>query len=207
MKAVRLFSWLVVVMLLAFAGYRYFNMASAPGGGANQAGETASRPGGPFTLTSHKGTRVSDSDFRGKYMLVYFGYSFCPDVCRIELHKLSTAFQILEEEGLDLTPVAPLFITVDPERDTVAELADYMLDFYPGFTALTGTPEEIADVAKKYKIYYAKREQEGIDGYLMDHQSYVFVMDREGAFNRIFSSRDTPQDIADALKPILKKKS
>lgn len=206
MKTIRLFTWSLLVLLLAFIGYRYFAVPVGPDKDVSVVGDPASRPGGSFTLTSHKGTQVSDSDFFGKYMLVYFGYSFCPDVCRIELHKLSSALQLLEDEGFDLTPVAPIFITVDPERDTVAELADYMLDFHPSFTALTGTPADIADVAKKYKIYYAKREQEGIDGYLMDHQSYVFVMDPNGVYKQLFSSRDTPQDIANTLKTVLEKK-
>ena len=206
MKTVRLFAWGILVILLAFAGYRYFSIPAGSPIAVSVVGEASSRPGGSFTLTSHKGTQVSDSDFRGKYMLVYFGYSFCPDVCRIELHKLSSALKMLEDEGYDLSPIAPIFISVDPERDTVAELADYMLDYHPSFTALTGTLADIADVAKKYKIYYAKREQEGIDGYLMDHQSYVFVMDQEGLYKQLFSSRDTPQDIANTLKTVLEKK-
>jgi len=207
MKAVRLFAWVALALVVFAVSLRFFNTPENKPQSGRELVDASAGPGGPFTLTSHQDKRVSDSDFRGKYMLVYFGYSYCPDVCRIELHKLSTAFSILEKEGYDLTPLAPIFITVDPERDTVAELADYMLDFYPGFIALTGTPEEISNVAKEYKIYYKKREQEGIDGYLMDHQSYVFVMDPDGAFNRIFSSRDTPQDIADALKPVLEMKS
>jgi len=206
MKTVRLFAWSFLVLLLAFFGYRHFSAPQAPMGGVSTVADPASRPGGPFTLTSHKGERLSDSIFRGKYMLIYFGYSFCPDVCRIELHKLSTALQMLEGEGYDLAPVAPIFITVDPERDTVEELADYMLDYHPSFTALTGTLTEIADVAKKYKIYYAKREQEDIDGYLMDHQSYIFVMDQDGIYKQLFSSRDTPQDIVNTLKTVLVKK-
>lgn len=196
MKAVRLFAWGAVLALVILAGYRFLNQTSGPNGG----------PGGPFVLTSHTGAKMSDSDFRGKYMLVYFGYSYCPDVCRIELHKLTTALSLLEEEGYDLAKVQPLFISVDPERDTVEELADYVLDYHSSLIALTGSPEEIADVADKYKVYYRKREQEGMDGYLMDHQSYIFVMDQDGAYSRLFSARDTPQDIAAVFKSVLEKK-
>ena len=196
MKAVRLVAWIFVFALLVLVGYRYLNQDGGPNSG----------PGGPFTLTAHTGEKLSDSDFRGKFMLVYFGYSYCPDVCRIELHKLSTALKLLEDEGFDLAPVQPLFISVDPERDTVAELADYVLDYHKSLIALTGTPQEIADVAKKYKVYYTKREMEGVDGYLMDHQSYIFVMDQGGVYNRLFTQRDTPQDIADVFKTVLDKK-
>jgi len=197
MKAVRLIAWTAVMVLVAWGGIRFLG----------QSDQQSMGPGGPFTLTAHTGDRVSDSDFRGKYMLIYFGYSYCPDVCRIELHKLTVALQQLEEEGYDTSPIQPLFITVDPERDTVTELADYMLDFHTSLIGLTGTPAEIADAAGKYKVYYKKRVQDGIEGYLMDHQSYVFVMNPDGGYNRLFTARDTPQDIANTFKPVLAQKT
>ena len=196
MKAVRLVAWVAIMILLAWGGISFLNQSEQQSAG----------PGGPFTLTAHTGAKVSDSEFRDKYMLIYFGYSYCPDVCRIELHKLTVALKLLEEEGYDTGKIQPLFISVDPERDTVAELADYVLDFHPSLIALTGSLEEIAEVAGKYRVYYQKREQEGIDGYLMDHQSYIFVMNPDGSYNRLFTSRDTPQDIAAAFKPVLAKK-
>ncbi len=195
MKAVRIFSWLAVLLVGVFMVNRYVGTSENVSDG----------PGGSFTLTAHTGDKVSNTDFLGRYMLVYFGYSYCPDVCRIELHKLSTALKLLEDEGYDLSPIQPLFISVDPERDTVAELADYVLDYHPSLIGLRGSLEETADVAKKYRVYYAKREQEGMDSYLMDHQSYIFVMDKDGKYNRLFTARDTPQDIADVLKPVLQK--
>lgn len=195
MKAVRIFSWLAVLVVGVLLVNRFMGSSE----------HTADGPGGPFTLTAHTGEKKSDTDFLGRYMMVYFGYSYCPDVCRIELHKLTVALNILEEEGYDLSPIQTLFISVDPERDTVEELADYVLDYHPSLIALRGSPEEIADVAAKYRVYYAKREQEGIDGYLMDHQSYVFVMDKDGKYNRLFTARDTPQDIAEVFKPVLQK--
>jgi cytochrome oxidase Cu insertion factor (SCO1/SenC/PrrC family) len=197
MKMVRIVAWLAVMLLLVAFGVRYFSTAE----------QQATGPGGPFTLTAHTGAKVSDTDFGGKYRLIYFGYSYCPDVCRIELHKLTTALNLLEERGFDLSPIQPLFISVDPERDTVAELADYVLDYHPSLIALTGTPDEIAEVAKSYKVYYKKRQQEGIEGYLMDHQSYIFVMEPDGSFNRLFTARETPTDIADTFEPVLKKRS
>ncbi|MEX0297750.1 MAG: SCO family protein [Kordiimonas sp.] len=195
MKAIRIFSWLAVLLVGLFMVNRFVGTSEQASDG----------PGGPFTLTAHTGEKMSDTDFLGRYMLVYFGYSYCPDVCRIELHKLSTALKLLEEEGYDLSPLQPLFISVDPERDTVEELADYVLDYHPSLIALRGSLEETAEVAKEYRVYYAKREQEGIDGYLMDHQSYIFVMEKDGKYNRLFTARDTPQDIADVFKPVLEK--
>jgi len=197
MKVIRIVAWLAVVAAGIFILFnRYQGMQ-----------ETSTGPGGPFVLTAHTGETVSNNDFKGRYMLIYFGYSFCPDVCPIELGKMSAAMTMLENEGYDISPLQPIFITVDPERDTVEELANYVTDFHPSLIALTGSPEEIDAVAKAYRVYYKKREQEGMDGYLMDHQSVIFVMDPEGKYVRLFSSRNTPADIADAMKPVLEKAS
>ncbi|SDE61128.1 SCO family protein [Kordiimonas lacus] len=195
MKVIRIVAWLAVAIVGIFILVnRYQSMQDANSG-----------PGGPFVLTSHTGETVSNNDFKGRYMLIYFGYSFCPDVCPIELGKMSAAMTMLEGEGYDISPLQPIFISVDPERDTVEALADYVTDFHPSLVALTGSPEEIAAVAKEYRVYYKKREQEGLDSYLMDHQSVIFVMDPDGKYVRLFSSRNTPADIADALKPVLLK--
>lgn len=195
MKTIRIIAWIAVAAAALFIlGSRFMTGQQASEG-----------PGGPFVLTAHTGERISSETFRGRYMMIYFGYSFCPDVCPIELAKLSAAITQLETEGYDVSSLQPVFISVDPERDTVEALADYMVDFYPSFVALTGTTAEIADVAAKYRVYYKKREQEGIDGYLMDHQSVIFVMGPDGKFQRLFSSRHTPADIAEAMKPVLKK--
>ncbi|NVJ98773.1 MAG: SCO family protein [Alphaproteobacteria bacterium] len=193
MKVIRIATWLAVVVI---GGYI---LATRYMGGQ----ETIKGPGGPFVLTAHTGETVSNRDFLGKYMLIYFGYSFCPDVCPIELGKMSAALTMLENEGLDTSTLQPLFISVDPERDTVEALADYVVDFHPSLIALTGTPEEIAAAAKQYRVYYKKRLQEGMDGYLMDHQSVIFVMGPNGEYQRIFTSRDTPADMAASLKPVL----
>ncbi|WP_262693663.1 SCO family protein [Kordiimonas aquimaris] len=198
MKMVRFALWIVVALVLVGVGSRFFLQNDGPA--------LTSGPGGNFTLTSHTGEVVSNTDFDNQYMLIYFGYSFCPDVCPLDLQKMSVALYQLEEEGYDTTPIQPIFITIDPERDTVEELASFMPDFHPRLIGLTGTPAEIADVARKYKVYYAKREQPGTDSYLMDHQAYQFVMGPGGEFLRIFSSRDKPQDIAAAFGSILEKR-
>lgn len=197
MKMVRVALWgAVIVAGMVLAGrFLSMNETSNPSGG----------PGGPFTLTAHTGESVSNTDFAGRYMLIYFGYSFCPDVCPLDLQKLSVALYTLEQEGYDTSPIQPLFITIDPERDTVEELSSFMADFHPGILALTGSMEQIAAVTKNYKVYYAKREQPGMEGYLMDHQAYIFAMGPEGNFLRLFSSIDKPEDIVAAFRPVLSK--
>lgn len=199
MKMVRLVLWLVVFVAAIFIGSRYFS--------AGQQAPLADGPGGPFTLTAHTGEQVTDSQFRGKYMLVYFGYSFCPDVCPLDLQKMSVALYQLEQEGYDTTSLQPLFITIDPERDTVEELATFVPDFHPSLIALTGTLPEIEAVARAYKVYFAKRQQPGTDDYLMDHSAIIFAMDPDGQYVRLFSSKDKPADIADSLRPVLEKTS
>jgi len=197
MKSVRILAWIIVLIFGVLLAFRFYGPGEDKGSG----------PGGPFTLTAHTGNQVSDTDFRGRYMMIYFGYSFCPDVCPLDLQKMTTALKILEDEGYDTSPIQPLFITVDPERDTVAELADFVQDFHPNLIALTGTLEDITAVTQKFRVYFAKRKQEGIDGYLMDHQAYIMVMDKDGSFNRLFTSRDAPQKIAEVFRPVLKKQS
>lgn len=199
MKMVRFGLWAVVGLLVIGIGVRNFMQNDGPA--------LTNGPGGDFALTSHDGKRVTNTDFDGRYMLIYFGYSFCPDVCPLDLQKMSAALYQLESEGYDTTPIQPLFITIDPERDTVEELANFMPDFHPRLIGLTGSPDEIADVARKYKVYYAKRDQPGTESYLMDHQAYQFVMGPDGEFLRIFSSRDKPEDMAAAFRPILDKVS
>lgn len=150
--------------------------------------------GGPFTLTAHTGERVSDTAFRGRYMLVAFGFTDCPDVCPAELQVMSAA---LDAMGPKAERIQPLFITIDPERDTAARLGEYMANF-PRITGLTGTKEEIAAVADAYHVWYEKVEQPGSD-YAMDHTSITYLMGPEGEFIRHFSFGTSAQTLADAL--------
>lgn len=197
MKMVRLGLWAIVFVAAVLVLGRYYQTGrEAP---------LASGPGGPFELTAHTGETVSSAEFRGRFMLIYFGYSFCPDVCPLDLQKMSVALYQLEQEGYDTSPVQPIFITIDPERDTVEELAGFVPDFHPRLLALTGSLDEISAVARDFKVYFAKREQEGTDDYLMDHSALIFVMDPEGNYVRLFSSRDTPADIAQSLSSVLEK--
>jgi len=160
---------------------------------------TGLRVGGPFTLTDQFGSVRHASDFRGKLMLVYFGYVFCPDACPTTLMAITNTMDLL---GPAADQVQPIFITVDPERDTVPLMKQYASNFSPKLLALTGTPQEIATVAKEYRVYYQKVEQEGggKDDYLMDHTALIYVMGRDGRFLTSFPPGDAPAAMANELK-------
>lgn len=177
--------------------------------------------GGPFTLTAPDSTRVSESDFSGRFMLIYFGYTFCPDVCPLDLQKITMALDQLEQQGVDLSPLQPLFVTIDPARDTPEVMGQYVSYFHPSLIGLTGSEEDIAAAAKTYRVYYAragadntaenKRENSpaniaNIDEqtYMMDHSSYIYLMGPDGKYRDHFSSTDSPETIAEDLQRHLK---
>ena len=138
------------------------------------------RIGGPFTLIDQNGRQVSDRDFQGKYRIVYFGFASCPDVCPTDLAQIGQALRMLEKSEPALAAkVQPIFITVDPERDTPARLKEYAAAFHPRIVALTGTPQQIADAAKSYAIYYSKTPADNGE-YGMDHLRVIFLMAPDG---------------------------
>ena len=159
----------------------------------------ASAIGGPFHLVDQEGKTVTDADLRGKWSLVYFGYTHCPDACPTALNDISIA---LDELGPKRAAVRPVFITVDPERDTSEVLKSYVTSFDAPILALTGTPEEIAQAAKGYRVYYAKHPEVGGD-YSMDHSSVIYVMDPQGRFTASFTQENSPEEIAERLKKLL----
>ncbi len=136
--------------------------------------------GGPFTLTNGAGQTVTDRDLRGRYLLVYFGYTFCPDVCPTTLNDVAAALEIL---GPKADRVQPLFITVDPARDTPNVVGEYTAAFSPRILGLSGTPEQIAAVAREYRVYFMlnKPAKPGGD-YTVDHSSILYLMDTSGRF-------------------------
>src|SRR5207249_6700387 len=153
--------------------------------------------GGLFTLTSPDGTTVTDQTYRGKWLLVYFGFTSCPDSCPTALLEISAA---LEKLGPD-ADIQPLFITVDPRRDTPAVMGNYTQSFDPRIVGLTGTPQQIAAVALEYGVYYEPRQSgPGAEDYVMDHGTYLYLMDPEGKFVRGLDA-DTPGErIAEAVR-------
>lgn len=154
--------------------------------------------GGPFELVDQDGETRRDSDFRGDYMLVFFGYNYCPDICPTALYNVTLA---LDEMGAEAADVQPIYITIDPERDRVAEMKRFAANFHPRLVALTGTPEKVADAARAYRVYY-KKNGEGED-YLVDHSGFIYLMDRDGRYVRHFSHDAGPSEIAEGLRKAL----
>ncbi|HEY1876590.1 MAG TPA: SCO family protein [Rhizomicrobium sp.] len=152
--------------------------------------------GGPFRLTDQAGKTVTDADFHGRYMLIYFGYSFCPDVCPTTLGVMA---QALEKMGADSARIVPIFITVDPARDTPKVLADYMKAFGPQFVGLTGSDAEIKAVEKAYRVYAAKRPLAN-GNYGMDHSSVMYLMGPTGKMVTVYDEAISPDDLAKDLK-------
>jgi len=158
--------------------------------------------GGPFELTDHTGQPRTNSDFRGKLMLVYFGFTYCPDVCPTDLQAIGLA---LDKLGTDGDSVQPLFITVDPERDTAAHLAEYVPMVHPRLIGLTGTAQAIRKAADAYKVYYAKVDPPKGDGgyYTVDHTAFIYLMDREGNYLGFFPPGTSADRMVEIIRPRL----
>ena len=157
--------------------------------------------GGPFELVDGDGRKVTEQDFEGRHMLVYFGYTFCPDVCPTTLLNASAA---LDEIGPALSSkVRLVFISIDPERDTPEVVKEYAGHFHPGTAGLTGTPEQVAAAARAWRIYYRKAAPEEDGSYLVDHSSILFLMDGDGRYVTHFGHEATAADMASALKRLL----
>ena len=135
--------------------------------------------GGPFALTDHRGKLRNDSEFRGKLLVIYFGYTYCPDICPTDLMAISQAIVALGAAG---EMIQPLFITIDPERDTKARLAEYVPVFHRRLIGLTGSPEEIRLVARSFKAYYAKNQIGRGDDYTIDHTGVIYFVGRNGQY-------------------------
>lgn len=150
--------------------------------------------GGPFTLTDEDGRRVTDKDVLAGPSLVYFGYTFCPDVCPTDTARNAEAVDALEEKGYEVTPV---FISVDPARDTPETLKEWTDYIHPRMIGLTGSPEEIAAVAKEYRTYYKVPENPTDEYYIVDHMTQTYLMLPGYGFVDFFTRDDTPEKIAD----------
>ncbi len=157
--------------------------------------------GGPFTLTDQDGKRVSDTAFSGKHRLIYFGYTFCPDVCPLDMQKLIAGYRLLEKTDPAIAArIQPIFITVDPDRDTPPVLKQWVSAFHPKLIGLTGTPQEIAAVAKEYSVYYSKEQTPGATGYLMNHSRAAYLFGPKGDPIALISQDADPQTIAGELR-------
>jgi protein SCO1/2 len=151
--------------------------------------------GGPFTLVNTSGQTVTEREVLTKPSLVYFGYTFCPDVCPLDMLRNVEAADILEERGLDVTPV---FISIDPERDTPQALADYVSNLHPKLIALTGSADQVKAAAQAYKTVYKKRET-GDEYYLMDHMTFTYLMLPGEGFVDFFRRDITSDQMAESV--------
>jgi protein SCO1/2 len=158
--------------------------------------------GGPFSLIDADGKRVTDESYRGRYMLVFFGFTSCPDICPAGLQLISAA---LDKLGAKADKVTPIFITLDPERDTKEKVGAYVKNFNARLVGLTGTPEEIAQVAKEYRVYYKKVPTEGggPGAYGLDHSSIIYLMDPNGEYVTHFTPSTQVDELTARLEKIL----
>lgn len=190
----------LVLILVLIAVYEWI---LRPAGNSQTAVTTSGEAaiGSEFTLTNHNGETISSNDFQGKYMWVYFGFSHCPDICPVDLMTMTTA---LNELGEDAEQIQPIFITVDPERDTPERLKTFASNFHPRLQALTGEKEKVLAVANAYKVYYKKQgELEDEQGYGMDHSGYSYLMDKEGRYLTHYRHGDKVEDVVESLRGYL----
>jgi cytochrome oxidase Cu insertion factor (SCO1/SenC/PrrC family) len=156
--------------------------------------------GGPFELMDQKGRRAGPAQWRGKWVLMYFGYTSCPDACPTDLSSIAAALRAL---GADGDRVQPVFVTLDPLRDTPTLLAAYVQGFDPRFVALGGTEQEIRRVASSYKVFYEKVARQGSDDYMIDHTSFTYVLDAQGRYVGYFPPGTGGERMAAQLRAML----
>lgn len=181
--------------LIAFSVLYIEKVASVASGSAPPVAGVS--VGGPFSLTDHTGKHVTQASFADGYKLIYFGYTYCPSICPTELLKMSAVLKDLET----LSPkLYPLFITVDPERDTSEVLKAYVAMFHPDIVGLTGTSEAIDNIKTRYKVYASKVEDPGMSGYTMDHSSYTYLMSPDDRLLAIYKMDDTADFIAKDIR-------
>ncbi len=201
-RRVGLLAVVLIVGALGFAVYQLYQHPGRMAGGGPQA-TAVPAIGGPFSLTDHNGKPVTEAAFKGKLMLVYFGYTYCPDICPTALTEMSNAIEAL---GPQADRVAPVFVTVDPARDTPEHLKEYMSFFHPRFVGLTGTAEQVAAAAKAYRVYYAKAKgKEASDAldYMMDHTSIIYLIGPEGALKAHFPHGTGADAMAKKIRELL----
>lgn len=196
LRKFRIATVLAAVIVGALGAWAWWQQQNTTTGGGVEL-VTNIEIGGPFTLVDHTGTTVSDTDFAGQLRLMFFGYTFCPDVCPTELGNISLALDAL---GDDLEYVTPMLITVDPERDTPEILSEYVPLFHEKLVGLTGTREAIDAVADAYRVFFRKVEDPDYTYYLMDHTSFVYLMGADGEFLSMFNYGTPPDAMAAAIR-------
>lgn len=157
-----------------------------------------------YTLTDHTGRAVTAADFAGRWQMVFFGFTYCPDICPTTLAYMASVMDIL---GLEAERVAPIFITVDPARDTAPVMAEYVAAFHPRLVGLTGTEAQVAEAARNFRVYHEKMADAAApDGYLMAHSGHIYLMRPDGRFDSVFrESGQPPEDLADEISMRIEK--
>lgn len=166
-------------------------------GNSKEISITAKNFGGPFTLTNHDGKIVTEKDFDNTWRLIYFGFTYCPAICPTELQKITSVLNDLGESGEKITP---LFISVDPERDTIEVLKNYLSLFHTRLIGLTGSAEQVEQAKKSYKIYAAKVQDDTMSDYTVDHSSFIYFMNPNNDLVRIFRIEDSAEDMLEIIK-------
>lgn len=190
-------------LLLTAAGLAVTSLTMQPSN-CPAPGSGVALVGGPFTMVRHTGERVTEKNFAGRHMLVFFGFTFCPQICPTELQVMTEA---LKQLGPLADEVVPVFVSIDPERDTPEQLASYVENFDPRLVGLTGTPEEVAAMAKAYRVFYAKVEnKERPDDYTMDHSTLIYLMGPDGAFKKHFGYTTDAAELAKNIKQAIETK-
>lgn len=190
-----IFGLLTLLVALALGSYALISNKVIP------TGSGVALVGGPFTMVNQKGETVTDKTYLGKPMLLFFGFTFCPDVCPTELQVMAAALTEMGASGADIQPI---FVTVDPERDTPQVMASYVSNFGERFAGLTGSPAQIADMAQTYRVFYARQDNKADPGnYLMDHSAIMYLMGADGRFLKHFSYSTDAKALAGGIKQAL----
>lgn len=154
---------------------------------------------GDFRLVDHTGQPRSKADFKGQWVLLYFGFTHCPDICPEVLEKVSQVVELLDREA-QLPRIQPVFVTVDPERDDVAAVAKYVREFHPRFLGLTGTPEQVREAGRAYRVYYSAGPKDEDDDYIVDHTVIIYLLGPDGLFLDFYNRSKTEAQIAQSIK-------
>ena len=192
--------WLSLVFLvsgtISIVGYNILNVSSPTFEKDKSSGPNI---GGPFSATNHNGFDVTERDFLGKFLIVYFGYTYCPDICPTALTEISSAIDMIGNKG---ESVLPIFVTIDPERDTPEYLKEYISFFHPRMIGLSGTINQVSEIAKAYKVFFSKGEQDPNDpgNYLMDHSTLTYLIGKDGKYLDHFSHGVSAEEIVKKVR-------
>ncbi|CAN5564741.1 hypothetical protein BH10PSE14_BH10PSE14_34200 [soil metagenome] len=190
-----------IVRAIALVLFALLPTACSPNSAPMRPPLEGAKIGGPFTLIDQDGRTVTERSFAGKYRIVYFGYTYCPDVCPTDAQHIGAGLRLIEQADPALAAkIVPIFITVDPARDTPAVLKSFTAAFHPRMVGLTGSPDAIAATAKAFAVYYRKGEVTENGGYMVDHSSVAYLMDPDGKPLALVPVEQPPQAVADEVR-------